>query len=317
MTFRNLFLCVAIISTAAHAAESAAAIKRPSISGIANVGLYAHDLTQSRRFYRDYLGYAERPSGNSHGADSRLTWFKVNDLQRIELRAELEAGSDRLGHVGLLTNDAEAMRQYLRTRGSLVPDALDRGLFGDRRFIVRDPDGRVIEFVQHTPDSWTANMRGLALPPTRIASRIRHAGFMVADLATSLKFYQDVLGFTEFWRGSADGKTLSWVNLKVPDGDEYLELMLYDPANPPNADRIGTLNHICLEVEDAAATEMILRSRPLPAACKATSALRTGRNGKRQINCYDPDGTRTEIMEPRTLDGQPVPSSQAPPPKTP
>ena len=114
-----------------------------------------------------------------------------------------------------------------------------------------------------------------------------------------------------------DTVAVEGVNLKVPDGDEYLELMLYDPANPPNADRIGTLNHICLEVEDAAATEMILRSRPLPAACKATSALRTGRNGKRQINCYDPDGTRTEIMEPRTLDGQPVPSSQAPPPKTP
>jgi hypothetical protein len=30
---------------------------------------------------------------------------------------------------------------------------------------------------------------------------------------------------------------------------------------------------------------------------------------------YDPDGTRVELMEPRTVDGLPVPSSTAPSPK--
>ncbi|MEO7412176.1 MAG: hypothetical protein ABIZ81_02370, partial [Opitutaceae bacterium] len=56
----------------------------------------------------------------------------------------------------------------------------------------------------------------------------------------------------------------------------------------------------------------ILRTRLLPPGCKVTSALRTGRNGKRQINTYDPDNTRTEIMEPHTHDGRSVPSSSAP-----
>ena len=33
------------------------------------------------------------------------------------------------------------------------------------------------------------------------------------------------------------------------------------------------------------------------------------------MNLYDPDGTRVELMEPQTVDGQPVPSSTAPPPR--
>jgi len=40
-----------------------------------------------------------------------------------------------------------------------------------------------------------------------------------------------------------------------------------------------------------------------------------GTNRKRQLNLFDPDGTRVELMEPGTVDGQPVPSSTAPPPR--
>ena len=42
-----------------------------------------------------------------------------------------------------------------------------------------------------------------------------------------------------------------------------------------------------------------------------------GTNRKRQLNLFDADGTRVELMEPRTVDGQPVPPSTAPPPKRP
>jgi hypothetical protein len=43
--------------------------------------------------------------------------------------------------------------------------------------------------------------------------------------------------------------------------------------------------------------------------------IRTGRNRKRQCNLFDPDGTRIELMEPKTVDGQPAPPSDAPPPR--
>jgi len=42
--------------------------------------------------------------------------------------------------------------------------------------------------------------------------------------------------------------------------------------------------------------------------------IQTGINHKRQLNVYDPDGTRVELMEPNTIDGKPVPPSTAPPP---
>jgi lactoylglutathione lyase len=43
--------------------------------------------------------------------------------------------------------------------------------------------------------------------------------------------------------------------------------------------------------------------------------IRTGTNRKRQMNLYDPDGTRIELMEPATVDGKPTPPSNAPPPR--
>jgi lactoylglutathione lyase len=42
---------------------------------------------------------------------------------------------------------------------------------------------------------------------------------------------------------------------------------------------------------------------------------KVGVNRKRQLNLYDPDGTRIELMEWNTIDGKPAPSSQAPPPR--
>ena len=48
---------------------------------------------------------------------------------------------------------------------------------------------------------------------------------------------------------------------------------------------------------------------------KLTEEPQIGRDGKWQLNLYDPDDTRVELMEPNTVDGQPVPPSNAPPPR--
>jgi catechol 2,3-dioxygenase-like lactoylglutathione lyase family enzyme len=136
---------------------------------------------------------------------------------------------------------------------------------------------------------------------------------MIADLDSAMKFYRDILGFEETWRGSSNGTMLSWVNMKVPDGNDYVELMLYN--REPSSDRKGTMNHICLVVDDVAASGKILLSRKLPEGCKLPTEMKTGINRKRQINYYDGDGTRVEIMEPKTVDGLSVPSSEAPAPK--
>ncbi len=63
-----------------------------------------------------------------------------------------------------------------------------------------------------------------------------------------------------------------------------------------------------------AAAGAVLAQRPYPPGSKPPTELKAGVNGKRQINYYDPDGTRVEIMEPRTHDGKPRPPATAPPP---
>ena len=43
--------------------------------------------------------------------------------------------------------------------------------------------------------------------------------------------------------------------------------------------------------------------------------MKIGKNGKWQINLYDPDGSRLEVMEPGTYNGEIIPPSNAPPPR--
>jgi catechol 2,3-dioxygenase-like lactoylglutathione lyase family enzyme len=287
---------------------------RPHLLGIAYAGLYMHDVGQSRAFYREFLGFDEPFTLNNADGSLHLTWIKINDHQFIELFPEKAPHTDRLVQIAIETDDAEAMRLYLKSKGVAVPDASSKGKIGTREFDVMDPDGHKVEFVQYLPGSWVARDYGKNLPGTRVSLRMPHCGIMIHHLDASLKFYRDILGCTEIWRGSKNGKVLSWVNLKLPDSRDYLEFMLYDTM--PALLRINTMHHICLEVASVPQTGELLKARKMPADSKPATNIAIGVNGKRQINYYDPDGTRVEVMEPTTWDGKPVPPSTAPPPGT-
>jgi hypothetical protein len=98
--------------------------------------------------------------------------------------------------------------------------------------------------------------------------------------------------------------------MKVPDGDDYVEFMLY--RNTPG--NFGTKNHISLVVPDIEEAVAILNKRPAIKTYGKVLTIATGINQKHQVNMYDPDGTRVELMEPNTVTGKPTPSSTAPPP---
>jgi lactoylglutathione lyase len=105
---------------------------------------------------------------------------------------------------------------------------------------------------------------------------------------------------------------LSWINMRVPDGEDYVEFMLYGKLPDPSG--WGTKNHVSLVVPDVAKSVATLESRPAFKTYGKPLKIATGVNGKRQVNMYDPDGTRVEMMEPNTVTGKPVPPSTAPPP---
>ena len=309
------FASVALIFVSFTGSSVAAADtpQRPRITGIAHIALYVHDMEKARWFYKDFLGFGEPYSLNKPDGGLSLTFIKINDRQYIELFPEVEPGSDRLNHISVETDNVEGLRVYLASKGVKTPEKVNLGRIKNLSFNVKDPDGHTVEFVQYQPDGWSMREKGKYMPAERVSTRMMHIGILVGALEPAMTFYRDILGFQEVWRGSRDGKMLNWVNLKAPDGDTYIEFMLYDRLPEPTAR--GSAHHICLEAPDLAKAKAWLEARPAARNYTRPLEIRTGTNRKRQMNLYDPDGTRSELMEPATVDGVPAPSSTAPPPR--
>jgi lactoylglutathione lyase len=307
----------ALTAVALRPAPAAETVKRPRVLGVAHMAVYVKDLAKTRQFYEDFLGFGEPftlPRKDGSGG-VRIAFIKVNDHQYFEIFNEADRGEGQLNHISFYTDSADQMYAYLKSKGIEVMS--DKGSVGkgqtlNKNFNVKDPDGHIVEIVEYMPDSWTAREYGKFMPPTRIADHIMHVGVLVGDFDKSNTFYGDILGFKEFWRGSGSPKMLSWVNMRPAEGQDYLEFMLYNSVPEPNAR--GTKNHASLTIPDADKALAELKKRAAKVVYDREIVIQTGVNRKRQINLYDPDGTRIELMEPNTVDGQPAPNSTAPVP---
>jgi catechol 2,3-dioxygenase-like lactoylglutathione lyase family enzyme len=291
-----------------------AAPKRPRITGISHVGYFVSDLPKAIAFWHDFLGYDESYDlTKPDSKDIRIAFIKINDHQHIELFNEPPTHPpNMMSHLCFTVDDIEAMRTYLRSKGfDVKPGNGGKTRTGDYAFEIKDPDGMLVEFVQSLPDGLEMKAAGKFLPPTRISDRIYHLGFLVGNSEKSIDFYGNILGFKETWRGGANPKELSWINMRVPDGDDYVEFMLYRTLP---TDKFGTKNHISLVVPDIAKAVAELQSRPAYKTYGKELIIATGVNQKRQVNMYDSDSTRVELMEPNTVTGKPTPPSTAPPP---
>lgn len=309
-----IVLAAAILlgSVSIHAQDGTAP-QRPRITGISHVGYFVSDLPKAVTFWHDFLGfdvYSTLPKKDS--TDTRIAFVKINDRQHVELFNEAPTNPpNMMSHLCFTVDNIEQMRAYLRSKGFDVKTG-DGGKTkeGDYAFEIKDPDGMLVEFVQSLPTGVEAQAAGKFEPPTRISDKIYHVGFLVGNSQKSIDFYGKILGFQETWRGGANPNELSWINMKVPDGDDYVEFMLY--RDKPS--KFGTKNHLSLSVPDISKAVAELKSRPAYKDYGKDLTIATGVNQKRQVNLYDPDGTRVEMMEPFTVTGKPTPSSTAPPP---
>ena len=307
----SLLAVMFAIGSSARAQQATPA--RPRITGISHVGYFVSDLPKAIAFWHDFLGYDESYDLKKPDTDDvRIAFIKINDHQHIELFNEQPTSPpSMMSHLCFTVDNIEQMRAYLRSQGFTVKPGGGKTRTGDYAFEIKDPDGMLVEFVQGLPDGMEAKAAGKFMPDTRISTRIYHLGFLVGNSQRSLEFYGKVLGFQETWRGGADPKELSWINMRVPDGTDYVEFMLYRKLPE---DKWGTKNHISLEVPDVAKAVAVLEARPAFKTYGKPLTIATGINGKRQVNIYDPDGTRVELMEPFTVTGKPTPPSTAPPP---
>jgi catechol 2,3-dioxygenase-like lactoylglutathione lyase family enzyme len=273
-------------------AAAVPAVTRPPIVGVAHIGLYVSDMARSREFYGHDLGFADAFSLDKPTGGLMLTYFKVNDHQYIELFPGLTSPTaDRLSHVAFETTDARRLRAYLAAHGVEVPAELKKGLDGNLSFMVKDPDGHNVEFVEYLPGSGLEKDWGKDMPSTRIGTRIIHVGVTVGDRAAADKFYKDILGFRLIWQGGMTDQRTDWVDMQVPNGTDWLEYMLN--VRNPTPRTLGVMHHFSIGIKN----HEVAYQEVLERGYKPPEPPKIGRDGKWQLNLYDPDLTRAEVME--------------------
>jgi hypothetical protein len=92
-----------------------------------------------------------------------------------------------------------------------------------------------------------------------------------------------------------------WISMQLPDGQDWVEYMTAkgpEKTGIPAAmsqETAGVLDHFALGVANIEHSYNVLFERD--ALNGKHSPAQLGRDGKWQLNLYDPDGTRAELME--------------------
>jgi catechol 2,3-dioxygenase-like lactoylglutathione lyase family enzyme len=279
------------------AVPSLHAQQRPAITGIAFARMYTSDPPAADNFYK-MLGFAPEPEvRGAQGTDDFLQRFDVSPSQWIEVvNLPSPAPPARLAAIAFTTRNAAALEKYLSAHGVQVIEPLKHG-----QFMVLDPEGNHVAFVQTGSHKELATNRdGVGEQTSR---RIIHVGFEVKDPAAEDKFYRDLLGFHDYWRGSAkdNGKT-DYMSLQVPDGTDWLEYMMNSPKFDDPArelHQLGVMDHFSLGIAHMQDVVDELARNGCAKTSEAQNCAKTqmGRDGKVQLNVFDPDFTRIEYME--------------------
>jgi catechol 2,3-dioxygenase-like lactoylglutathione lyase family enzyme len=276
---------------AALLAQSGASTQRPPIIGVAHIALETDDLAAARKFYGTGLGF-EEPFKLDNAA-----FFKVNDHQYIKVSPDLKSETqDRLSHIAFETTDVRKLRDYLASRGIAVPAELQPDPDGNLTMMLEDPDGHHVEFVQYMPGSLLSKNFGKFLGSDRVSKRMIHVGVTVKDRAAADRFYKDVLGFKMTWYGGKTDTIADWVDMRVPEGTDWLEYMLN--VHNPTPKQLGVMHHLALGVPDIQAGYQTVLARGV----KPPQPPKIGRDGKWQLNLYDPNFTRVELMESKPVE---------------
>jgi catechol 2,3-dioxygenase-like lactoylglutathione lyase family enzyme len=276
---RRALLLVLLIATVAPL--GAQAVKRPAITGIAFARFYTTDPPGAQKFYGGTLGYKR--------LESNGVWiYPVNSSQWIEILTSPPPPKPdvRMAAVAFTTRNAAGLERYLAAHGITTELPLKAGEFG-----VRDPEGNLVIFVQRGSNKLVAK----APPsPDATSKRVIHVGFIVRDAAKEDAFWRDVLGFRPYWHGGRTDSRTDYQSIQVPEGTDWLEYML-NVSPTPTLKQTGVMDHFSLGVAHMADAVAALERNK----CEGPNCTKTqvGRDGKVQLNLFDPDFTRVEFME--------------------
>lgn len=273
--------------------SAAAPVARPPITKIANFVVKTNNMEEARKFYSGVLGYGEvfrHKRAATGGAEVAV--FKVNDRQYIEVAPTLEKESDdKLIQIGFETRDARKLRDYMAAKGVTVPARVAKDSDGNYSFVVKDPEGHSVEFVEYTKGSLQSRYTGKAISDRRISDHILHVGVHVKSPEAEDKFYKDILGFRSLWQGGPQDDRVDWISLLTPDGDNWIEYMVMH-SGPPSPQTLGVWHHVCVGTLDMPAVYKTVVDR----GYKPPREPSIARDGRMLLQLYDKHNTRTEVM---------------------
>src|SRR5580692_3054608 len=257
--------------------------KRPRILGIDHVSFYTTAPDGVRKLYADVLGLAAATPVES----GELVRYLVGTQWIGYSPAPDPKATDRMDHVAFATDNIAALRKYLVAHGVKV-DAVEGRADHSLTIALTDPEGHRIEFVER------GKGEAPAPPDSAVSRHMIHTGFLVSSRDAEDDFYRDILGFRPYWYGGMQPGKTDWVALQVPDGTDWLEYMLNQPEHP-DLRLTGVLNHISLGVVDMKKAQGIMESHGWKA--HGDEGAEIGRDGKWQLDVFDPDLSRVELME--------------------
>jgi catechol 2,3-dioxygenase-like lactoylglutathione lyase family enzyme len=264
---------------------------RPPITGISHIAVYTTDAAAAQYYYVDIVG-CEKGADPENPQGVR---YYVNSTQFVEVLPLADKSShDRLDHLGYKTTNAEALRVYLKSKGVDVPASVEKASDGSRWFDVKDPEGNTVQFVQPPAHPHAISASNL------VGHHIIHVGMLVHSQEKEDTFYRAILDFKPYWHGGMQPGKTDWVSQQTPESHDWLEYMLTSgPSGGGIQDvsqkQLGVLNHLSIGVVSMSKTYDTLKAANRLAPPDAHSQL--GKDGKWQLNLFDPDGTRLEYME--------------------
>ena len=285
-------IALAGIALALVLVPSAPAQGRPRIASVSHLSVYTTDAEKTEHFYVHDLG-AMKGTDPQNPLGVR---YYFNPLQFVEVlplpQGWISVG--RFDHAGYNTEDAEALRKYLGAHGVTVPAAVTKGSDGSLYFEVKDPEDNRVQFVQPPAHP-------ISVPLNPLSKHMIHVGYIIHSPAVEDAFYKTLLGFRPYWHGGRTEDSSEWISTQVPDGTDWVEYMsVKGPEKtgiPPTMtkDNAGVLDHFALGVVNMEQSVNLLYEGDRLTAKHSPPQI--GRDGKWQLNLYDPDGTRAEMME--------------------
>jgi catechol 2,3-dioxygenase-like lactoylglutathione lyase family enzyme len=277
-------------------AAPALAQPKPKIFQIAKVQIYVTNLDASRKFYSGITGI-DLPCDWCERAPAPLN-FILPSQQILELLPTPTQRTNFLGRITFTVDDLQLLKQLLTANHIAYQENQHaRGVIPT--IFANDPDGHELEFAassEYSVQSVLAATHQKPLSATNgyVAQRLLHAGFIAKNQSAMEHFYKDILGFHVYWHGGMQDDRTDWLDMQIPDGTDWVEFMLNIPDDA-NKHLRGVMNHIALGVPSVQRADQQLLDSHLPLPINEKPKI--GRDGKWQLNLYDPDDTRVELMD--------------------